>query len=532
MNIEFLKRKEFILFFIVILLGLFLRGGYLDDNYLSQDEASLVLGAKGMVSSNQETGVMQNIWSWTSGRLDGSPFFTLFFKLWVLVVGVNEYLLKLFPLLFGILSIWAIYKTGELIYNREVGLSSAAFLSILPIAIVYSVKLESLTFLLFLFLSSVYYFFRYSLDGKLSSFVLYNIISLVFCLVFPYSFIYILFLLILYFLLNHNSKGIDSLIANPDSSLKYLGDSRILISNLVLLVISLFASFKLYVFESSITFSEGMYFSDSLVSLFYTYKVLFGNIFSLFFVILLFVLFVVLAYVNKMKFFDSKKEKFFSILLLVLSILTSFVVFLIQLLLDSLRIPYFVYHLEYMLVFLIPLIMLFAYFLNRFVINRKTYVMILVLLYVVLLNGLLFPSFIDEVQFHDKDSDLITGYDDSDIIVVSKYSKLAFSLGYYYANDCFSNDISYHRTADYLDCVREKGIYAFQVNNTESGIRYVEYYGTESDSFFEILSENEKVVLMNKKEFIPDRYILGTATEIRPLSATYYHEGYDEYHFN
>lgn len=524
------SKRGLYFFFFVIVLGIALRGMALDDAYLSPNEASLVLGAKGDVSSDPSIGIIENTWSWTEGRLSESPFFSLIFRVWISLFGVNEYLLKMFPMIFGLLSLLMIYKLGKLLFDEKVGVGAMALLSVLPIAIIYSVKLISFTFNLFLMLSVLYFFLKYNKDRVMKDMVFFVLFSILLVLVFPYSSIVFLALFLLSLVFNRAKKGIDNLL-NADLK-EMTGDFKMSMLVFFFFIIGLVAFFKLFIFENGVHYFEGMFFGDTMLSLSYAYKAMFGNFLVFSIVLFLSVLLFVLAFIQNRDLFKENRLKYIFALLLSLSFIAPILLFLIQLGLEFQEIAFFVFLVEHALVLIVPFLLLVSYGLFRLIKNTKFSLILSVLMYVLLLVGLMFPAFTDDIVFEDRDGDLIeSDFDSNTAIIASKYSRLAFNVGYYYANECFSNDISYHLTAEYLDCLRDHNIYTFQVNRTDSGNREILHYGYEGIVFSEIM-DMKNVVLMSNKLFAQEKAILGTATARRAVSGTFYHNCYDEYYFN
>lgn len=85
------------------------------------------------------------------------PLFKFLLNIWA-NLGQNEFILRLLPFIFGVLSIPIIYKIGKILFDKKVGILAAFFLSISPFHIYYSQELTNYTLTLFLCLCSIYYF--------------------------------------------------------------------------------------------------------------------------------------------------------------------------------------------------------------------------------------------------------------------------------------------------------------------------------------------------------------------------------------
>jgi hypothetical protein len=72
-------------------------------------------------------------------KIDGHPAgVQVFLFYFIRVFGVSEALLKTPFILFGVLSIWLVYKVGKLWFNATVGLVAASFISFLQYPVMYS----------------------------------------------------------------------------------------------------------------------------------------------------------------------------------------------------------------------------------------------------------------------------------------------------------------------------------------------------------------------------------------------------------
>ncbi|MCL4367162.1 glycosyltransferase family 39 protein [Patescibacteria group bacterium] len=90
------------------------------------------------------------------------PLFNLLAHFWLLL-GDQELVLRLLPVIFGLVSIWAIYLAGNL-FNRKVALFAALLISINPFAIYYSQEFRPYALSMLLGIFSIYFLYR-SLQG-------------------------------------------------------------------------------------------------------------------------------------------------------------------------------------------------------------------------------------------------------------------------------------------------------------------------------------------------------------------------------
>jgi len=80
---------------------------------------------------------------------------------WMQLFGEKEFAVRFPALIFGVLSIFMIYKVGKIIFNQEIGLLSALILSISPFHVHYSQEAKPYSLLMLLSLASIYYFIKF-----------------------------------------------------------------------------------------------------------------------------------------------------------------------------------------------------------------------------------------------------------------------------------------------------------------------------------------------------------------------------------
>ncbi len=96
-------------------------------------------------------------------------------------LGVNEFILRLLPLIFGMLSIGMIHKIGTTLSNEKTGLISSFILAVSPFHIYYSQELRVFTMICFFASVSVYYTIKLFREFNLSNSLLF-IFSATLCL--------------------------------------------------------------------------------------------------------------------------------------------------------------------------------------------------------------------------------------------------------------------------------------------------------------------------------------------------------------
>lgn len=133
----------------IIFLGSFLRIYDLGTESIWHDEAASIDGCKQDLAS-----VVQS-----SGRLHNQP--PLYFVLlhwWILLFGTSEVAVRSLSAIFGILSIFLIYKIGCQLFSKKVGLISCFLLAVSHYHINYSQAARGYSLLLLLTLLSFFFF--------------------------------------------------------------------------------------------------------------------------------------------------------------------------------------------------------------------------------------------------------------------------------------------------------------------------------------------------------------------------------------
>lgn len=181
----------------IILIGLILRIYNLGKFGFWFDEATLLLLA----------GQLKEIFSFSSnvfGTIEIFPVVILL-KCWR-NISSNDFFLRFFSVIWGILSIIMIYRLGEFIFSRKVGILSALFLSISPIHIYYSQELSSYSLSVFLALVSSYCFLKILKNPNYILSILYVLTTSAFIYTHPINFIFILTQNVFFYLFYYKDK--------------------------------------------------------------------------------------------------------------------------------------------------------------------------------------------------------------------------------------------------------------------------------------------------------------------------------------
>jgi hypothetical protein len=131
---------------------------------------------------------ISNVYLW-----DKHPF--LYFsilKQWSNLFGNNDFSLRFFSVIFGVLSIWLVYKLARLFWDKSTALLAAIFTCLSPFHLWYSQEARLFTFSLFLNLSSAYFFIKIIKRKKYINWLYYLLSSLAAIFTSYFSFLLIL----------------------------------------------------------------------------------------------------------------------------------------------------------------------------------------------------------------------------------------------------------------------------------------------------------------------------------------------------
>mgnify|MGYP001273077504 CR=1 FL=1 len=96
-----------------------------DENHVAIFVRAILERGKPILLNGHTTGIYQWLQYWLSSI--SSKIF-----------GLNEFAIRFPSIIFGVLTIWAIYLLGKELFNRNVGLLSAFFITFLKIEILWS----------------------------------------------------------------------------------------------------------------------------------------------------------------------------------------------------------------------------------------------------------------------------------------------------------------------------------------------------------------------------------------------------------
>jgi len=157
------KNNKWLILFLAALLiiGFFYRIYGLSNNYsFWNDEEHVAIFARAILESNRP--VLAN--GYNTG-------FSQYLQYWFSAVsakifGLNELAIRLPSLIFGVLTIWAVYLLGKELFNRNVGLVAAAFTTFLKIEILWSRQARPYQALQFFLLLGIWFAYKLTKEEK------------------------------------------------------------------------------------------------------------------------------------------------------------------------------------------------------------------------------------------------------------------------------------------------------------------------------------------------------------------------------
>ena len=189
---SYIKSKEFIILFSIIIIGAFIRFASISVNSLWTDEIATIQYSTGTIY-NIAFGYMMN------GEFN-PPLFYLFESIMITLGGVSEFTLRFLPSIFGLLTIPIVYLISkELTKNKNLSYLNTFIFTILPFNIYYSIEARCYTLALLLFTVGFYY---YTKEDYKKSFIFFILLTWTHF----FGFIFILPLLIHYLMTKRSAK--------------------------------------------------------------------------------------------------------------------------------------------------------------------------------------------------------------------------------------------------------------------------------------------------------------------------------------
>ena len=181
-------RKELLIFFPLIF-GAFLRVYELSSESIWLDEAVSIFFAQKDINSLM-------VWTYEPHP----PLYYALLHFWMGFFGMGELATRFLSAIFGILSIFVIYKIGTLLFGVENGLYSALILAVSMFHISFSQEVRMYSLLTFSTLLSVFFFAKVLKENRLISLVCYVVASVFMICSHVYGFFALLFQNLFFFL--------------------------------------------------------------------------------------------------------------------------------------------------------------------------------------------------------------------------------------------------------------------------------------------------------------------------------------------
>lgn len=130
----------------------------------------------------------------TSFRLNYKPVYFLLLNLWISAFGENAFILRLFSVIWGILSIFFIYKLAEAVFNDKIiGIISAFLLGISVFHIFHCQQIRHFSFIMLLALVSFFCLVKFFKEGKNSCLIILTAVNILILNTHPYGLSVIIF---------------------------------------------------------------------------------------------------------------------------------------------------------------------------------------------------------------------------------------------------------------------------------------------------------------------------------------------------
>lgn len=159
----------------IVILGLLLRLYRLDSKVLCYDEADTLACATRDLILFRDPSVFYK------------PVYFLLLRFWVFFFGIEPVMLRLPSVIFGVLSIYALYRLGREFFSEKVGIYAAFFLALSPFHVYHSQQARHFTLIVFLAICAYYFLLRYKNTHAPKDILLSFIFVLLTVLTHPYG---------------------------------------------------------------------------------------------------------------------------------------------------------------------------------------------------------------------------------------------------------------------------------------------------------------------------------------------------------
>lgn len=188
------KRKVTAIIILIFLIGAVLRFYNLGQKSLWYDECANLLG----VVNSSFSGILSSSYYNTN-----PPFYHLLLKFWIMVFGISYFAVRSLSAILGILSLYLIYRVGDMLCGKRVGILSALFLSISPLHLFYSQDATTYALFILICLILVFIILKLNVTKLKILWSAYLFMALLALLLTHYYGILFLFSINLFFLINY-----------------------------------------------------------------------------------------------------------------------------------------------------------------------------------------------------------------------------------------------------------------------------------------------------------------------------------------
>ncbi len=167
---------------LILLLSFFLRVFLLDFESLWLDEGSSIRFAKLGVAEIFE-----------STQTDAHPpLYYLLLHFWIKIFGDSEFSVRFPSVIFGVLTVWVVYKFCFKFWSRNVAILSSLIVGISTFQVFYSQEARMYSLLCFLSTLSFFYFMKILRDDQFKFYVFYSVVNVFLLYTHLYSFFVLL----------------------------------------------------------------------------------------------------------------------------------------------------------------------------------------------------------------------------------------------------------------------------------------------------------------------------------------------------
>ncbi len=166
-------RLSLLTFILVVVLGIgfFLRLYNLDKESLWRDEGGSVTAA-----NLKPTKIIKHMMVTKDKH---PPLYYLLLHYWIRLFGISEFSIRFLSLIFGILTIFMLYKVADLLFDKGTGILSALLLTLSVFHIKYSQEARMYTMLSFFSALSIYFFIKLLRNKKPANLICYILTTII-----------------------------------------------------------------------------------------------------------------------------------------------------------------------------------------------------------------------------------------------------------------------------------------------------------------------------------------------------------------